>query len=307
MIGINETRKTLEKSLYKYLEYLENVKHYADNTINNYEKDLTKYIEYLIKKNFKNYDLNYEDAKKYVIYLNDTKNKKTSISRMISALRSFYKYLVIHEIVKSNPFIIVSLPKKEHRLPKFLYHSDIKILFESNNLNTPIGIRNNLILELMYSTGVRVSELVNIKIRDIDLYNNTIKVLGKGNKERMVIFGKQGKEALTQYLKKARDELLSNKRTDFLLINHIGNQLTDRGVRFILDELIKKACLNTHYSPHALRHTFATHMIENGAELTTVKELLGHVNLSTTGIYTHVTNERLRTVYLHSHPRARDK
>ena len=154
---------------------------------------------------------------------------------------------------------------------------------------------------------MRVSELVQVKLKDIDFHHKTIRVIGKGNKERIVVFGDYCKDILDKYIDDGRHKLTGKEPTDILLLNNNGKPLTDRGVRMIIDKLMTLACLNTHISPHTLRHTFATHMLNEGADLLTVQELLGHANLSTTQVYTHVTNERLREVYLHSHPRARQK
>lgn len=307
MVIVGDGMKKSKEEIYleEFISYLNNVKHYSPFTLENYQKDIKKYLNFTKEKNMDFNKIDYDDAKLYLNHLYELKMKRNSVSRMISSLRSFYKYLMIHNIVDSNPFSNLALPKKEQRLPKFIYHSDLEALFEVNDLNTSIGQRDYLILELLYSTGIRVSELVGMKLNDIE--NQTIRVIGKGNKERIVLFGEHAKKAIELYCNEGRMLLLGNKKSDYLLINHIGDKLTDRGVRYILDGLIEKASLKSHFSPHSLRHTFATHMMENGADLMVVKELLGHVDLSTTGIYTHVTNERLREVYLHSHPRAKQK
>lgn len=289
----------------EYINYLKNNRNYSDNTLVSYLKDIHVFLEYLEKLNIKSLEIGYAIAKDYINYLFHQKIKKSSVSRMVSSLRGFYKFLNNHHYVVGNPFLIVSLPKKEYHLPKFIYHSDIEDLFAAIEKETPVGQRNYLIIELLYSTGVRVSELVHIDINNIDYKQETIKVLGKGDKERIVLFGQQAKNILELYLNNGRKKLLGNKHHTLLFVNQLGDGLSVRGVRYLLDKMIKKASLASHFSPHALRHTFATHMIENGADLTTVKELLGHVDLSTTGIYTHVSNERLREVYLHSHPRAK--
>ena len=164
-----------------------------------------------------------------------------------------------------------------------------------------------MILELLYDTGIRIGELVNIKVNDIDFSNKSIRILGKGNKERIVLFGAYLEDYINTYLNDGRVQLLNNKDSEFLILNAQGKKITTRGVRLIIENIIKKACINTHVTPHTLRHTFATHLLENGADLLTVKELLGHSSLSSTQVYTHITNERLRNVYLHTHPRAHEK
>ena len=198
-----------------------------------------------------------------------------------------------------------SNPKLDKKLPKFLYYEELEQILNIPDKKTPLGQRDALVLELLYSTGIRVSELVNIKIKDINRSNRTIKILGKGNKERYVLYGKYFDDILDLYLKDGRLNLLNNNN-EYLILNHLGNKITDRGIREIINRIIKKGQLEFNISPHVFRHTFATHMLENGAELRCVQELLGHENLSTTEIYTHVTNERLRNVYLNTHPRAKE-
>lgn len=232
------------------------------------------------------------------------KYKSKTIARHVSSLKSFYKYLFRQEIIKENPMILISIPKVEKTLPKYLNVNNLETLLNIPNQNEPLGLRNALIMEMLYSTGVRVSELVNIKITDIDFNNRRILILGKGNKERYVLYSKVCAKLLNDYLNKSRDTLLK-ENTDYLLLNKNGTKLSDRGIRLIIDNIVKASSLKLKISPHTLRHTFATHLLNNGADLKTVQELLGHENISTTGIYTHVSNEHLRRVYLDCHPRAK--
>ena len=174
-------------------------------------------------------------------------------------------------------------------------------------MSNPLGIRNRLIIELLYATGIRVSELTSLNLTDIDAYNKEIRITGKGNKQRIVYFGEYAKKYLTLYINEARNELLNGNNNNHLLINNKGTELTSRGVELIVNEVVKKAALKHNISPHVLRHTFATDMLNNGADLKSVQELLGHESLSTTQIYTHITNERLRSVYLHTFPRQNEK
>ncbi len=289
-----------------FIEFLKYQKGYSENTIINYENDIKEFLEFLNKENINNLsDVDYSIVRFYLMDLYNQKFSRSSVSRKLSSLRSFFKYLHNEEIVKINPFSLISSPKKEKRLPKFLYNEDIEKIFNVPNINTNLGKRDFLILELLYDTGIRVSELVNIKLSDINLNDKSIKILGKGNKERIVLFGTYAEIALENYLNDGRNKLLNGKNNEYLILNAKGNNITTRGIRMIIDKIIKQACLNTHISPHTLRHTFATHLLENGSDLLTVKELLGHSSLSSTQIYTHVTNERLRNIYLKSHPRAR--
>ncbi|MDD4035846.1 MAG: tyrosine recombinase XerC [Bacilli bacterium] len=295
------------KQVESFLSYLKYQKHYSSHTVINYENDIFDFIKFLEREHLKLNAVSYSDIRFYLMELYNKKYSRNSVSRKLSSLRSFYKYLLREDQIKENPFLLVSSPKKEKKLPEFLYYQELEKLFAFPDTNLPLGQRNLLILELLYATGMRVSELVNVKIKDINNFNNIIRVVGKGNKERLVSYGAYCEDILTLYLEDGRIKLLKNNETDKLLLNNNGKPLTDRGVRLILDNILKQVSINSHVSPHTLRHTFATHMLNEGADLLTVQELLGHANLSTTQIYTHVTNERLRDVYLKSHPRARKK
>jgi len=288
-----------------FIKHIKNIKNYSEHTVINYEHDISEFISFLNSEHITSIvDVEYNHVRFYLVYLNKKKLSRSSISRKLSSLRSFFKYLFNEGIIENSPMLLVSNPKSQKRLPKFLGYEDLDKLFSISDLNTSLGQRDNLIIELLYATGVRVSELVNIKINDIDFYNMTIIILGKGNKERYVSFGDYCKEAIELFIKDGRGKLIKDKN-EYLIVNNRGKKLTTRGVEFVLDKLIKKTALDIHISPHMLRHSFATHMLNEGAELITVKELLGHESLSTTQIYTHVSNERLRKVYIDAHPRAR--
>ncbi len=295
----------MNDKIVRYLDYIKYQKNYSEHTVINYKHDLEEFKLFCDNKNIEMLKIKYNDIRLYLVYLYDKKINRNSVSRKLSGLRGFYKYLVRENIVSDNPFTNISSPKKDKKLPKFLYYEELEKIFDSINIKTPIGKRDYLIIEVAYATGIRVSELVDIKIEDIDMRNFIIRVIGKGNKERIVYFGDYCLDALKDYLDNARGKLLKAKKNNYLLLNNNGDSLTTRGIRYILDKIIKKACLDTHYSPHDLRHTFATHMLNEGADLLTVQELLGHVNLSTTQIYTHITSEKLKNVYHNSHPRAK--
>ena len=286
------------KELDRFCEYL-NSKGYSNLTIINYRKDLVQFLEFSKGK----INVDYPFIRTYLQYLHNKKYTNKSIARHISSLKSFYKYLTKNEIIKDNPCVLLTNPKIEKKLPNYINYNDLEVLFTIPNKNDILGLRNLLILELLYSTGIRVSELVNIKLSDIDFSNNRIFILGKGNKERYVLYGKICRDLLKEYLEKSRSKL--NKSSEYLLLNKFGNKITDRAIRMIIDDIVKKSCLKLNISPHTLRHTFATHLLNEGADLKIVQELLGHENISTTGIYTHVSNEHLRKVYLDAHPRAR--
>jgi len=208
------------------------------------------------------------------------------------------------EIIKTNPMVLVSNPKEEKKLPTYLNYRELEDILDIPDQNTVVGLRNVCILELLYSTGIRVGELVNIKVTDIDFNQKRIKILGKGNKERYVLFGNKCYELLKRYLSSSRPNLLKTS-SDYLFLNQRGTGVSVRTVEMIVDNIVKASSVKLNVSPHTLRHTFATHMLDNGADLNSVSELLGHSNLNTTAIYTHVSNERLKQVYLNCHPRAK--
>ena len=229
--------------------------------------------------------------------------KNKTISRHISTLRSFFKYLKQKGKIETNPMTLISNPKLEKKLPKVISYSDLEVILKALDDGSILGDRNTLILEMLYSTGVRVSELVSIKVEDIDLQEQEIRILGKGNKERIVLYGERCRDLIQRYLKKSYPTL-NQKQEPYFFLGVRGHKLNERQVRKIMDDAVLRAGTKLHISPHVLRHTFATHMLNEGADLRSVQQLLGHESLSTTTIYTHVSNERLRNVYLHTHPRA---
>lgn len=293
----------MEKEINNFIEYLKYQRNYSDFTCNNYKKDLNEYNSFILnnKINYKNMD--YNDAKEYVIYLNKKNDAKSTISRKLSSLRTFYKYLVLNNKVKSNPFLLVSSPKKEKRIPKFINYNNIEEILNVPNIKTKEGQRERVILEVLYASGVRVSELVNIKLKDIDFSNKNILIFGKGSKERLVSFGDYALEYINLYLKEGRNLLLDGVKSDYLIVGKKSEKLTTRRVEQIIDDIIKRTSIKLNITPHMFRHTFATHLLDNGCDLLVVQELLGHASLSSTEIYTHVSNEHLREVYLKCHPR----
>ncbi len=286
----------------KFLEYLKSVKKHSDNTIISYQDDL-KELASVLNNNI--IDINEEDIKKYLNYLYDKSYNKNTISRKLSGVRSFYNYLYNHDIIKINYFTDVHNPKKIRSLPHYLKTSEIDKVLDNTNEVTLYGERNKLIVELLYVTGLRVSELVNIQLKDIDKYNKSIKILGKGSKERIVYYEDNCSKLLNKYLNNTRRKLDKNN-SEYLLLNKFGNKLSTRMIRNILNNLTIGTSIEQIY-PHMIRHTFATTMLNNGADLMTVKELLGHESINTTSIYTHVTNEQIRKVFDSCHPRAKEK
>ncbi len=295
-----------DKYLHLFLDFLQR-KNQSNYTLISYRNDLIHFFHFLNTESIALKNTDYKVIRNYLAYLYSKNYSKRTIARHISCLRSFYKYLMQEHIISKNPMKLISNPKLDHTLPKFLYFQELESLLSIPDQSTPFGLRDAVILELLYSTGVRVSELVCIQIKDIDFYDKKIKVFGKGSKERYVLYGTQLQVLLQKYLSGSRNELLKGKQHDFLFPNHLGNPLTTAGIRTILNKVIQQGALKFHISPHVLRHTFATHMLDEGADLKSVQELLGHENLSTTQIYTHVSNEHLRQVYLSAHPRANHK
>ena len=289
----------------KFLDYLKYEKNFSDYTVLNYNKDLEKFNEFLEKQkidNINNIDLNI--IRNYLVFLHNLKLSKKTICRHISTLRTFFKYLTKKNIIKNNPMLLISNPKVDKTLPKFLYEQQLDTLLKVPDMNTNEGIRDSLIIELFYSTGVRVSELSNLKIKDINFNDKKILILGKGNKERIVLYGDRCSNLLNLYLNKSRP-LLTDNDNPYLFVGKKKDRLNENGIRIILKKILKSSGLEINLTPHVIRHTFATDLLNNGADLRTVQELLGHENLKTTEIYTHITNERLKQVYRSCHPRAR--
>lgn len=290
-----------------YLDYIRTIRNYSDLTEKNYLADIEEFEEYLKKNKIDFKNISYQDITKYNKYLKEELNlSSASLGRHLSSLRSFYNYLLSEGIIDTNPFKLVSTPKKAQKLPNYMKYSEFEEMINTCT-NDPLGIRNKCLLEVLLATGARISEIINIKLNDMDLSNQEIKVLGKGNKERIVFLNEHAVDSINDYLNNSRYILLGNKQSDKLFINHVGGELTDRGVRTILDNIIKQSSLNIKVTPHMFRHTFATMLLNEGCDLKSVQELLGHVNMSTTQIYTHLTSDYIKEMYLHSHPRSKNK
>lgn len=294
------------KYLKEFINYLKQERNYSELTIDNYTLDIVDYLNFCDNNDIDIFNIDYEDVRLYLKELNKKRYKGTTLSRKLSSIRAFYNYLYDKSLVKRNMFKGLGNPKKEKKLPRYMDNNDIECVFNIPNIEYPIGQRNRLILELLYSTGVRVSELCNIKVSDIDYSSKTIKIIGKGRKDRVVYYGSKCEEILNMYLHDGRVKLLNGKYSEYLIIGtYKTSALTTRSVELIINDIVTKAALNKKVSPHVFRHTFATHLLNEGCDILVVKELLGHSSLDTTGIYTHISNERVRNVYLNSHPRAR--
>ncbi|QKS71448.1 tyrosine recombinase XerC [Paenalkalicoccus suaedae] len=288
-----------------FLSYLQVEKRASLHTVKNYQIDILEFYEFIQQRFTLTYAaVSYVHIREYLQDLYEKKLARTSISRKLSALRSFWSFLLREELVNENPFVLVQTPKKGSRLPTFLYADELEVLFTSIDTSKPLGMRNLAILELLYATGIRVTECVTLNIEDVDFDLATLFVQGKGQKERYVPIGAFALEAIDHYIKQGRSQLVKNSSEKALFINFRGSRLTDRGLRKMLTNLVEDVTLSTRISPHVIRHTFATHLLNEGADLRTVQELLGHSELSSTQIYTHVTKDRLKEVYSHTHPRA---
>lgn len=289
-----------------YLHYLTVERGLAANTLQSYERDLKKYTTYLQNElNHSNYNtITRNDIMSFLYHLKDTGKATTTIARTIASIRSFHQFLIREKVAEQDPSVHIETPKTERRLPKILSSAEVDNLMEAPEGNTPFGLRDRAMIELLYATGIRVSEMIQLNLSDAHLTMGFIRCLGKGNKERIIPVGRMASNALTTYIEEARGQLLKKKSTDALFLNHHGNRLTRQGFWKILKKLARQAKIEKELTPHTLRHSFATHLLENGADLRAVQELLGHVDISTTQIYTHVTKTRLKDVYSTYHPRA---
>ncbi|MBE3568639.1 MAG: site-specific tyrosine recombinase XerD [Bacillales bacterium] len=293
--------------LQDFLHFLIVEKGLAKNTIVSYERDLKSYLHYLQTVE-QITDVNQITRIHIIQFLNhlrkEGKSAKT-LARHVASLRSFHQFLLREKVADQDPSVHIESPHLERSLPKVLTLSEVEALLEAPDTSKPSGLRDAAMLELLYATGIRVSELVNLNVDDLHLKMGFLRCIGKGNKERIIPVGKTALHVLDQYLQYGRPNMQSKKyRTDALFLNHHGNRLTRQGFWKILKGLAKKANIEKELTPHTLRHSFATHLLENGADLRAVQEMLGHADISTTQIYTHVTKTRLREVYSKFHPRA---
>jgi tyrosine recombinase XerC len=287
----------MNRHIDKFLTYLEIEKNYSPHTLLNYRVDLTEFFQFLGTTDLERVD--YLFLRRYLASLREKKLKPRSMSRKLSSLRSFYKFMNREGYLKDNPAALLMSPKLDKTLPKFLSEDEMKAFIESPDTGSEAGLRDRAILETLYSTGIRVSELVGLNIDTVDLIGSIAKVAGKGKKERLVPIGSKAADAIRAYLNKRR------ATTQALFLNKSGRRLTARSIFNITEKYIKQVSATKNISPHVLRHSFATHMLDRGADLRSVQELLGHASLSTTQIYTHVTTERLKKIYDKAHPRAK--
>lgn len=284
----------------KFITYLKVERNSSEHTITNYTIDLDSFEKFLGEKNISEVD--HLALRRFLADMRAKNYSKRTIARKLASLRSFFKFLYREGYIKTNPITALSTPKLDKKLPVFLDVEKVSRLVQSPSEDDVSGLRDRAILETLYSSGLRVSELVGLNMISVDFISGVVKVFGKGSKERIVPIGEPALKAMRKYLDKRDDRKVKDKTAIFL--NKSGRRLTDRSVRRIVDKYIRQCSIVEHISPHSLRHSFATHLLDRGADLRSVQELLGHMNLSTTQIYTHVTMDRLKSVYDKAHPRA---
>lgn len=296
------SKETKESSLVnRFLQYLEAERNASSHTIKDYGIDLRDFLIFSKEKDLA--ALDYLDVRRYLALLKEKQYQRSTVARKLACLRSFFKFLVRENMLKVNPAVGVATPKREKKLPSCLELEEIEHLLEAPNGSKWEEKRDKAILEVLYSSGIRVSELTGLNHEDVDLFSGIMKIRGKGKKERIVPVGSIALKSIQAYAD-AKPASKNGKNSDAMFINKSGTRLTDRSVRRILIKYARRISLTKEISPHMLRHSFATHMLDRGADLRSVQELLGHQNLSTTQIYTHISTKRLREAYDKAHPRA---
>ena len=298
----------------KYIDYLKVGKNASLYTIRTYQSALIGnnirgsqkgFFPFLVMKKIDSLDkVTKHTIREYIMWLVDQKVAKSSITCKLSAVRSFYNYLQKEELLKENPLDKISSPKQDKKLPSYLTGDEINRFLAAPDVSTPVGLRDKAILELLYASGLRVSELVHLTRSQIDMDTREIRIIGKGSKERLVLMGRPAQAAITAYLKEGRPQLLGKKKTDAVFINRYGKPLIERRIQKIVKQYALQGGIKKRVHPHTIRHTFATHLLDGGADLRVVQELLGHASLTTTQIYTHVSKTQAKKVYLAAHPLA---
>lgn len=290
-----------EQKIRDFQNYLLIDKKYSNATIESYTYCLNKYCTFMEKNNLNLKTIKKNDIKDYLKYLKDNKMSPKTINQNMSCLRSFYKFLIIEKYLTADPLEYVEAPKFRKSLPKVLSKEEVDKLLDIDLINK-YSYRNKAMLELMYATGVRVSELVNLKIHDIDYDMELLRTMGKGNKERIIPIGEYAMYYLKLYVNNFREELIKKNYTDYLFLNNHGKKISRQSFYKLIKELAIKKNIKTEFSPHTLRHSFATHLLDSGTDIKSIQEMLGHSSLQTTQIYTHVSNKKLENDYHNFHP-----
>jgi len=298
--------KSFQVCKLEYLDYLESTRNFSANSIRAYSHDLSILADFLHTENFDFRNLNSRNVRSFAGSLNRRALKESSVNRIISSIKSFYKYCIKYDSMENNVFSHIRSVSSTRKIPDILSFAEISKMIELTD-STFLGIRDRVILEMLYSTGCRVSELVSLKVSDISIKKRTALVYGKGGKSRWVFLTRGTADILSSYLLLRKAKIAESSRSeDFLLIlNRNGFGISVRGIRFIINKYIKAIGISKHISPHTFRHTFATHMLNNGAGIRVVQELLGHSSIATTQIYTHIGIDKLKDVYRVSHPHGR--
>ncbi len=299
---------TMEEQLELYIRHLAVEKDASPYTLRNYSHEIGQFLDFLEGQGIDSWeDVDRQVLRRYLLWLRKEGYVEASMARKLSELRSFCRYLMQEGYLTSNPVGVVSSPKVPKRLPRYLKMEEVEALLNAPDVSTPLGQRDRAILELLYAAGVRLSELVSLNLGQLNLEAGQLRVWGKGGKERVVLLGDPAVRALRIYISRGRAQLASDKSKNALFLNRFGGRLSRRSIGLIIDKYSKLAGLWKKITPHLLRHTFATHMFEGGANLRVVQELLGHAQPTTTEIYTHVTPSRLREAYMKYHPRAKER
>lgn len=289
-----------------FIHYLAIEKGLSDNTLHSYQLDLKSFSHFLKKRSIKQItDINRHHITAYLLFLRQEGKAAATMARHMAAIKSFFHFLLQEKIVAQDPTCNLETPRLPKNMPRVLSREQVDLLLEQPQIGNPPGMRDKAMLELIYATGLRVSELINLNIQDVNLELGYLRCIGKGSKERIVPVGSLAQDAIREYLDRSRLKLLKKNKDDALFLNQRGNRITRQGFWKILKQYVKQAGINTVITPHTLRHSVATHMLENGADLRTVQELLGHEDITTTQIYTHLTNSHLKEVYDSCHPRAK--
>lgn len=296
---------SLDKLEQDFLDYLNYQRRYSNKTLESYRREIDHFKNYLNQEMISSYqEVTYNLLRGYLTKLHEQNLAKSSINHKLSALRSFYNYLLKEELIDDNPFLLIESQKVAKRNPDFLFLEEMIEFLDSIDTSNDLGIRNKAMLELMYASGLRCYEVVNLQISNLDLNQMIVLVHGKGNKDRYVPFNQEACSWLVLYINEARVNLMTKTEGhNFVFVNKFGKPLTNRGVENIIDRLMKNYDPTKKIHPHTIRHSFATHLLDAGADIRTVQELLGHENLSTTQIYTHISKEHLKEVYQKAHPR----
>lgn len=288
-----------------FLNYLSVERGLSNNTISAYRRDLNLYVGFLLKNQIDALGkASKNDIVNFMLFQKDQGLSVNSISRRLTAVRIFYRFLVRERLLKTDPSSLVDSPKTWKKIPDALSLNEIELLINQPNIRKMQGIRDRAVLEVLYATGMRVSEVVNLKLDNVKLDVGFVRCIGKGNKERIIPLGKKAVESINRYLSDSRMSFLNQKESDFLFLNRFGNKISRQSLWKLIKKYAKSAKIKNPIKPHILRHSFATHLLEHGADLRSVQEMLGHSNISTTQIYTHINKDRLKTIHKTFHPRA---